>query len=230
MTAAQQLIDATNDLAALLEAATPKGLKHRRHQQHIAPARARLQKLFAGYFDRQGAAVLEILRPRIEALLLSHPRLQEADGGEWVTIHGHPVLIGGSSEDRAERARKSQVLCKKEAQAIAEHSEQVLANSLGMGRTSDNSPFDLRTDSTGVEVKTLVNQKNDKITMSKAAIGRKLAEQRADDIQIHTVVADRRKVGIGGKATYYYHEGVGSFRLGSMEKVSISELKQRIKI
>ena len=135
---------------------------------------------FAGgnYWARQEAAVLAEIKPRLAAILAQHPPpaipVHEAADGEWVTIHGHPVLIGGGAEaknERVERAKKSQVVTKKAAQRIADHSEQVLADGLGMNRTPDNSPFDLRTDEVGVEVKTMVNQKNDKITMSKAAIG-----------------------------------------------------------
>jgi DNA-binding Lrp family transcriptional regulator len=74
-----------------------------------------------------------------------------------------------------------------------------------------------------------VNGKNEKITMSKTALGRKIAEQRADGIKAYTVVVDRRTGGLTGKATYYVKEGLGSFRLGSMEKISLSDLRERVK-
>jgi hypothetical protein len=83
----------------------------------------------------------------------------------------------------------------------------------------------LRNDDVGIEVKTLVNGKNEKITMSKDALGRKLAEQRADGIKAYTVVVDRRAGGLSGRATYYYREGLGSFRLGSMTKTTLGELR-----
>jgi hypothetical protein len=230
------ITEAADRAVELLEAR--KGLKHRNHARHIGPARADVEKVLRHYWARQEAAVLAEIKPRLAAILAQHPApampVHEAADGEWVTIHGHPVLIGGGAEaknERVERAKKSQVVTKKAAQRIADHSEQVLADGLSMSRTPDNSPFDLRTDEVGVEVKTMVNQKNDKITMSKAAIGRKLAEQRAEGIKIYTVVADRRAAGLkgGGNATYYYREGVGSFRLGQMTKVSMSELRSIVK-
>ena len=60
----------------------------------------------------------------------------------------------------------------------------------------------------------------------KTALGRKLAEQRAEGLKAYTVVVDRRQGGMTGHATYYYREGLGSFRLGSMTKVSLGELKR----
>ena len=141
---------------------------------------------------------------------------------------------GGSGKDktvsdRVQRARDSRVVTAKSSQDIATRSEKVLSAALGIPVTADNAPFDLRNDEVGIEVKTLVNGKNEKITMSKAAIGRKLAEQRADGIKVHTVAVDRRTGGLKGKATYYHREGVGSFRLGSMTKVTLAELKEIVK-
>ena len=80
---------------------------------------------------RQEAALLREVRARVKQALDSHPvPLREADDGEWVTINGHPVLIGGDAADnaaRVDRAKKATVLTKKEAQRIADHSEQVLS-------------------------------------------------------------------------------------------------------
>jgi phosphohistidine phosphatase len=214
--------------AYLQEAKGDGGLKHPRHQAVLSKVRAKVKKVMAGYFDRQGAAVLKAVKPNIEALLLSHPQLKEA-GGEWVTINGHPVLIGGSISDRVERAKNSAVRTGQHEQAIADRSEAVLSKGVGVPRTADNSAFDLRNDNVGIEVKTLVNGKNEKITMSKDALGRKLAEQRADELKAYTVVVDRRTGGLTGKATYYVKEGLGSFRLGSMTKISLGDLKDMVK-
>ena len=226
------IAEAANDLAALLEATAPRGLRHPRHAQHVAPARAKINAVMAHYFERQRKAVLAAVKPHIDRQLMLHPRpiqAKEADEGEWRMIHGHPVLLGGGEEanrDRVERAKKSQVVTGKKSQDIAERSEIVLAKALGIPKSGDNLAFDVRNDDVAIEVKTLVNGKNEKITMGKTALGRKLAEQRAEGLKAYTVVVDRRQGGMTGHATYYYREGLGSFRLGSMTKVSLGELKR----
>ena len=161
-------------------------------------------------------------------------------GGEWVTINGRHIFIAEGStlkeamavafvpSARMKRAIDSQVRTGQKEQAIAEKSEAVLSRSIGLPRTRDNSAFDLRNDEHGIEVKTLVNGKNEKITMSKAALGRKLAEQQADGIKVHTVVADRRGGGLTGPAKYYYREGLGSFRLSSMHPVTLDQIKDLV--
>lgn len=134
-----------------------------------------------------------------------------------------------ASHERMARAVKSQVRTAQHEQLIADKSEKVLSTAIGIPRTKNNSAFDLRNDEVGIEVKTLVNGKNEKITMSKAALGRKLAEQQADGIRGYTVVVDRRSGGLNGQATYYIKQGFGSFRLGSMEKTTLSQIKERVK-
>ena len=228
-----ELIEAITVLAdqvcEILEA--PRGLKHPRHQEHLAPATARVKAVLAHYFRRQGAAILADIRPHIEHARAMFEEAEDRaiqEAGEWVTINGHPVLIGGDAADnaeRVERAKKSAVKTDKSSQDIAERSEVVLAKALGIPKSGDNLAFDVRNDEVAIEVKTLVNGKNEKITMSKTALGRKLAEQRAEGLKAYTVVVDRRSGGMTGHATYYYREGLGSFRLGSMTKVSLGELK-----
>src|ERR1039458_1871216 len=48
------------------------GLRHKSHQATLAPARAKLKKLFAGYFERQGAAVLDAVKQHIPRLLAAY--------------------------------------------------------------------------------------------------------------------------------------------------------------
>jgi len=141
------------------------------------------------------------------------------EGSEKEPVNFHP-------SERMQRAIASQVRTGKAEQDIADRSEKVLAQAIGVPRTGNNSAFDMRNDEVGIECKTLVNGKNEKITMSKAALSRKLAEQRAEGLKGYTVVVDRRAGGLSGKATYYYRKGFGSFRLGSMTKVTLPELKE----
>ena len=245
MDSVAEVIAAADALSALLEAAAgPRGLKHPTHAKVITKARARVEKVLSSYFGRQEAALLEEIKPKIAAALAMHP-LRESDDGEWVTINGQHVMIGkdgtvvkgnpklvaalNAKKDRVQLAKDSAVRTGQHEQAIADKSEKVLAAAIGVPRTADNSAFDLRNDEVGIEVKTLVNGKNEKITMSKAALGRKEAERRADGIKAYTVVVDRRTGGLSGKATYYYREGLGSFRLGSMHSVTLGELKGIVK-
>ena len=136
-------------------------------------------------------------------------------------------VIGIVSE-RVQRAINSQFHTGKKEQDIADRSESVLSNAIGVPRTRDNSAFDLRNDEVGIEIKTLVGVKNEKITMSKTALGRKLAGQQAEGLKAYTVVVDRRARGMEGKATYYYREGLGSFRLSSMTKCTLADLKTMV--
>jgi hypothetical protein len=240
------LIMVAEQVCAILEA--ERGLKHPRHQEHLVPARARIKAVLASYFQRQGKAVLAAIRPHINSVRAQFEEAEDQaiqEAGEWVTINGHPVLIGGDEADhaaRVERAKKSAVKTDKVSQDIAERSEVVLAKALGIPKSGNNLAFDVRNDDVAIECKTLVNGKNERISMGKTALGRKLAEQRAEGLRVYTVVVDRRaeyssrighgaKVGdpLTGHATYYYKEGVGSWRLGSMTKATLSELKEIVK-
>ena len=245
----QRVVDAANHLAGLIEAAA-RGLKRRRHKVHLDRAQARVQKLIAEYFRRQGAFFMAAVKPHIRAGLAAYPpplveSLREADSGEWVTINGHPVLIGGGAEAtaaRVERAKNSAVRTDKVSQDIAERSEVILAKALGIPKSGDNLAFDVRNDDIAIECKTLVNGKNERISMGPRALARKIAEQRAEGLKAYTVVVDRRaeyssrigrgaKVGdpLTGHATYYLREGLGSFHLSTMEKMTIAQIRERIK-
>ncbi len=128
--------------------------------------------------------------------------------------------------DRVERARKSFVLIGTKEQATADKTEQKLADALGVPRTRDNSAFDLRNDDVGIEVKTLLSNTNDKITMNKSALGRKLGEAAAEGLRTFTVVADMRG---RTNAQYYVTDRLGSLRLGGMTKVSLKELRDMVR-
>ena len=150
------------------------------------------------------------------------------DGG-WVTINGRRVDLGSSAEnlsDKQKRALASMNKCGASKQHIADKSEAKLSKALGVPRTPDNAPFDLRNNDIGIEIKTMVDNKNDKVTMSKAALGRKIAEKEADKLKTFTVVADVRG---GGAAKYYVSDKLGSLRLGSMTPITLPNLRAMVR-
>jgi hypothetical protein len=122
---------------------------------------------------------------------------------------------------RAKLSHKPATLAK---QKVADRSEADLSRALGLGRTSDNDAFDLKGSKVGVEVKTMVDNKNDKITMHPSSRVRKLREARREKIKPFTVVIDRR----GPKPEFYWKKGVGSFRLGSLNKADSMEALREV--
>ena len=126
--------------------------------------------------------------------------------------------------DRMLLALQNMVLCGKEKQAEADRMEQHLSKALGIPRTSDNKPFDLTNGKVGVEVKCAIDQKNSKITMSKAALARKMEAVKQTGVKGYTVLADKR----GGNTQYYVKQGFGSFRVGSMTQVTLPDLKKML--
>lgn len=159
--------------------------------------------------------------------------------GSWVTVNGQHILIGADGKPvggnprafgrnvsaKVDRARKNAVLTGKHEQDIADHVEAKVSKAIGVPRTENNSAFDLRNDDIGVEVKTMVTGKNDKVTMGKTALGRKVAEAQAEGIKTYTVVADMRG---RSSAKYYFSDRLGSLRLGTMTPMTLSEIKERI--
>ena len=156
--------------------------------------------------------------------------------GQWVTMNGSHVFIAAGSHERVaggptqagfkpsdkiQRAMEAHKGGSLAAQRIADKQEEIVSKGIGIPRTKDNSAFDCRNAKTGVELKTMVESANGKITMSKAALARKMAEAQHDKLRTFTVVADRR----GGNTTYYYKEGLGSFRVGSMTPATLSEIR-----
>jgi hypothetical protein len=156
---------------------------------------------------------------RLEQLFYSGSQPRD-DHGRWTS--------GGESKlsDRAQRALASHKPSTAAKQRWAEKNESAVARMLGGKTTDDNNPADVTARSGGqlhgVEVKTLLDNKNDKITVHPESRARKGAWAKADGARLHTVVFDdRNRFGTPGHSGHrlYYHEGVGAFRLAGMTPV-----------
>lgn len=151
----------------------------------------------------------------------------------WVTIDGRHIDIG--ADNAGERLSKSEIAKSayngggvKGHQDIAEASEHELSKGLGLAKSDDNRPFDLFQGKTGIEIKTFLTNGNDKITMSKDAIGRKVAFIKANKLtRTYTIVADKRG-DLASSPKYYIRDGYGSFRLGTMTEMSMAGMKTYI--
>jgi len=138
-------------------------------------------------------------------------------GGRWTGE--------GGETSRAERARASYKPATAKVQRTAEANEHKLAMALGGSAQADNSAFDVMVgEKHGIEVKTIVRGKNDKITMHPESLQRKIEFAASNKIEAHTVVFDHRNSKI------YYREGVGSFRLKYMKEINkIGDLRDYFK-
>jgi hypothetical protein len=99
-----------------------------------------------------------------------------------------------------------------------------LATVVGLANTDDNAPFDLLGGKVAVEVKTLIDNDNDKITVHPESRLRKEAFASSHGLSMHTVAIDTR----GSARAYYYRAGVGAYRLGNMERISVADLRSRL--
>lgn len=128
----------------------------------------------------------------------------------------------GSGEDnRTARALISHKPVTREKHIISDKVEELLASELEGIRTNNNSPFDVLIPGHAIEVKTIIDAANDKITMHPDSLARKLAYAKNHRVKPHTIVIDKR----GGQENFYYRNSLGSFRLNSMERVSLDRLK-----
>lgn len=157
--------------------------------------------------------------------------IDEQKGGSGSGNYGHrgrPGLVGGSSESvaRSARAKRSYNPVTKAKRAIATKHESKIAELIGGEFTGDNRPFDVTTDTHGIEVKTVLpGVRNAKITMHPESLARKEKEARSKGYKTATVVIDARQ----DRAQYYFRNGLGSFRLSSMEKISPNDLAEKLK-
>lgn len=175
--------------------------------------------------------------------------------------HGHWVG-GGAGKDAAKAERRDKQRearqAKKEAKAKrvarakatyrpatranqqrAYESERMVTGMVGGKNLPDNEPMDIITTHAGavhgVEVKTFIDQKNDKVTCHKESRERKERWAKANKATLHTVIIDRRnehkdpairKLYSGHRV--YYYRGVGSPRInmkGVTKVTSASHLR-----
>jgi len=132
---------------------------------------------------------------------------------------------GPSIDDRAARATASYKPMTAAILAKAHEMEAKVAAAVRGRQLPDNEPFDVVQGKNVFEVKTIVRGKNPKITMHPESLARKVDAARKTGAKTHTVVVDIR----GGRLDVYYKEGLGSFRLKNMEKLSgWAELRRRV--
>lgn len=143
---------------------------------------------------------------------------ETGSSGGGVTVEFHPSA-------KMLRAIQARVPCGADKQRIADQQEKTISRALGLPRTGDNSAFDLRTDKVGIEVKCMQDSRHGKVTMSSAALARKVKEARKAKLKMYTIVADKRQ----GQTQYYVRKGVGSFRVANMTPITISELREFVK-
>lgn len=149
---------------------------------------------------------------------LGNPDQPRDDHGRWTSGGG----VGTS--ERATRARNTYKPATRDKHQVADRMEKIIQRKIGGTRTADNEAFDVIKGKHAIEVKTVIDATNDKITMHPSSRQRKLDWAKTNKSSAHTVVIDKR----GSRPVYYYKAGVGSYRFGSsgnMTKVSTSELK-----
>ncbi len=153
----------------------------------------------------------------------------ETVGGHWVTVNGGHVFIKDKPAllQRIHNALFSYKPATAAKQQYAVKQEQRVAKMLGAVQLDDNEPMDIHGTTAagkryGVEVKTFVDNSNDKVTMHPDSLKRKVSWARREKASLHTVVVDARDLfGVTGYSGQHiwYRRGVGSFRLRAMVPV-----------
>lgn len=151
-------------------------------------------------------------------------RFAPAGGGGGSSGEGDSTG-GASSGGRRERARRTHKPSTAAKQRRGEAEQARLARSIGAVSTDDNKPFDVLAGRHAIEVKTVIDNDNDKITVHPESRRRKERFARKNRMRSHTVAIDVRS----GRREYYYREGVGAYRLASMQRVSVSDLRELLK-
>jgi len=146
------------------------------------------------------------------------------DEGQW-TSGGGGGGAGTAASGRAARATASHIGVTTARRRHADRRQADVARFIGGRQTGDNEPFDVIRGRSAIEVKTMIDQSNDKITMHPDSLERKQQDAKRFS-RVYTLVVDDRP-GSGGKL--YLREGLGSFRLGAMQPISRAELARKFK-
>lgn len=134
---------------------------------------------------------------------------------QGLNTRGKPII-----STRQKIALKNTVIVAKDQQDKAEEIERLVTKALGGVQQHNNSPMDVvmkfpNGKTMGLEVKSLLLQKNDKITMKRESLAKKVQWGKDNKSNIGTVVVDLRQKGM----QVYYRDGVGSFRIMHMTEV-----------
>lgn len=144
-----------------------------------------------------------------------YDKAQAENKSKGLNSRGKPIL-----NTRQQLALKNMVVVDKAQQDKAEEAERLVTKALHGVQQHNNSPMDVvmklpNGKQIGLEVKTLLLQKNDKITMKRDALARKTQWGKDNNSAIGTVVLDLREKGM----SVFYRSGVGSFRVMHMQEV-----------
>lgn len=177
-----------------------------------------------------------------------------ASGGARSRPTAKPRVPEPKPSAKAARAKAAHVLVNAKIQRYAEeHNEPRFARAVGGVSFPDSEPIDVAVPGKsgrlahGVELKTMVANSNNKITMKRDAIARKAEWERKNKAPFHTVVFDDSAVFEAhgmitdhtpgtpeyaalhdeSKRRIFYRRGFGSFRVGSMHEVKdLAELQK----
>jgi hypothetical protein len=159
------------------------------------------------------------------------------DGCDWRTINGAHICIGSDGiitkgpdhfvgqNARNVTAKLSYVGLTKEKEKLASEWEEKIRKTIGGQHTADNAPADIVKGEHAVEVKTNQASKKDRIEMRPDSRERKEALAKEQNMKGHTIGVDLR----GGKPVIYYRSGFGAYRYGSMERVTLAQLKDKFR-
>jgi hypothetical protein len=147
-------------------------------------------------------------------------------GNQWTSGGGGSEKIVNSRAARAIATYKPSTRAK---QRLALDSVHKVAGIIGGTPTGDNQPMDVvvqtpKGKTIGIEVKTLIDNSNDKITMHPESLARKEQWTRQNKAEGHTLVVDKR----GGKTIFYHRKGFGSFRVSNMDVISGQKMRKLI--